>query len=198
MDLVEPADQSFSERQGTLSVTSLGCGYDEPPVNLSLFDGVHRRAGRATNESEAATPARQEWVIDMKKSKPVDPSTLPSMSATLLAFAKPLLDQVQDPPTAKSLQSVLNIAVVVWNLPLYEKAKHANAAMFRTGLESALVGMPAEGKATIAAMAKARATVYADDPRLAFAEVVANPSGKAEVRATAFLLDGPPGSRGAV
>ncbi len=126
-----------------------------------------------------------------KKPKPVDPSTLSSMSATLLAFAKPLLDQVDEPPTAKSLQNVLNIAVVVWNLPLYEKAKHANAAMFRTGLESALAGMPPEWKATIAVMARARASVYADDPRLALAEVVSDPSGKAEVRATAFLLDGP-------
>jgi hypothetical protein len=126
-----------------------------------------------------------------KKAKPVDPSTLPSMSATLLAFAKPLLDQVEDPPTAKSLQNVLNIAVVVWNLPLYEKAKHANATMFRAGLESALATMPPQGRATIAVMAKARATTYADDPRLAFAEVVAEPSGKAEVRATAFLLDRP-------
>ncbi len=128
-----------------------------------------------------------------KKSKPVDPSTLPSMSATLLAFAKPLLDQVDDPPTATSLQNVLNIAVVVWNLPLYEKAKHANAAMFRAGLESALASMPPQGKATIAVMAKARATTYADDPRLAFAEVVPDPNGKAEVRATAFLLDRPAG-----
>jgi hypothetical protein len=64
-----------------------------------------------------------------KKAKPVDPSKLLSMSATLLAFAKPLLDQVEDPPTAKSLQNVLNIAVVVWNLPLYEEAKHENATM---------------------------------------------------------------------
>jgi hypothetical protein len=66
------------------------------------------------------------------------------MSATLLAFAKPLLDQVEDPPTATTLQNVLNIAMVVWNLPLYEKAKHANAAMLRTGLESALGQMPPE------------------------------------------------------
>ncbi|MEI9942214.1 MAG: hypothetical protein WDO69_33780 [Pseudomonadota bacterium] len=127
-----------------------------------------------------------------KKSKPVDPSTLPLMSATLLAFAKPLLDQIEDPPTAKSLQNMLHIAVVVWNLPIYEKAKHANAAMFRAGLEAALASMPPQGKATIAAMTKVRATTYADDRRLAFAEVVADPSGKAEVRATAFLLDRPP------
>jgi hypothetical protein len=133
-----------------------------------------------------------EALVTMKnKAKPVDPSTLPSMSATLPAFAKPPLDQVEDPPTAKSLQNVLNIAVVVWNLPLYEKAKHANATMFRAGLESALATVPREGRATIAVMAQARATTYAD-PRLAFAEVMAEPSGKAEVRATAFLLDRPP------
>jgi len=131
-----------------------------------------------------------------KKPKPVDLSKLPSMSATLLAFAKPLLDQVEDPPTAKTLQGVLNIAIVVWNLPLYEKAKHANAAMLRAGLDSALVTMPPQGKATIAAMGQARITTHADDPRLAFAEVVTEPSGKAEVRATAFLLDRPPGPRG--
>jgi len=41
----------------------------------------------------------------------------------LLVFAKPLLDRVEDPPTAKRLQGILNIAVEVWNLPLYEKAK---------------------------------------------------------------------------
>ena len=45
-------------------------------------------------------------------------------------------------------------------------------------------------------MGRARLTTYADDPRLAFAEVVTEPSGKAEVRATAFLLDRPPGPRG--
>jgi hypothetical protein len=131
-----------------------------------------------------------------KKAKPVDASKLPPMSATLLAFAKPLLDQVEDPPTAKALQGILYIAVVVWNLPLYEKAQHANAATFRAGLDSALANMPAQGKATIAAMAQARLTTYAADPRLAFAEVVTEPSGKAEVRATAFLLDRPPGPRG--
>jgi hypothetical protein len=109
---------------------------------------------------------------------------------------KPLLDQVEDPPTAKTLQGIMNIAVVVWNLPLYEKAKHANAATFRAGLESALANMPAQGKATIAAIARARLTTYAADPSLAFAEVVTEPSGKAEVRATAFLLDRPPGARG--
>jgi hypothetical protein len=43
---------------------------------------------------------------------------------------------------------------------------------------------------------QARVTTYAADPRLAFAEVVTEPSGKAEVRATAFLLDRPPGPRG--
>jgi hypothetical protein len=100
----------------------------------------------------------------MKKPKPVASPKLPSMSATLLAFAKPLLDQVEDPPTAKTLQGILNIAMVVWNLPLYEQAKHANAATFRAGLESALASIPAQGQA--------------------------------EVRATAFLLDVPPGSRG--
>ncbi len=124
------------------------------------------------------------------------PPTLQPMSATLLAFAKPLLDQVEDPPTAKTLQGILNIAVVVWNLPLYDKAKRANAATFRAGLETALATMPAQGKAAIAAMTKARGTTYANDPRLAFAEVVTDPSGKAEVRATAFLLDRPPGPRG--
>src|SRR5438045_4552948 len=118
-----------------------------------------------------------------KNAKPLAASTLPSMPATLLAFAKPLLVQVEHPPTAKSVQNVLNIAVVVWNLPLYEKAKHANATMFRAGLESALATMPPQGRATIAVMAKARDTTYADDPGLAFAEVVAEPSGKAEVRA---------------
>jgi hypothetical protein len=132
----------------------------------------------------------------MKKPKTTDPSKVPSMSATLLEFAKPLLEQVEDPPTAKTLQSILNIAVVVWNLPLYEKAKHANAAKFRAGLDSALSSMPPQGKATIAAMSKARVTSYADDPRLAFAEVVTDASGKAEVRATAFLLDGPPRPHG--
>jgi hypothetical protein len=101
------------------------------------------------------------------------------MSATLLAFARPLLDQVEDPPSAKTLQGILNIAIVVWNLPLYEKAKHANAAMLRAGLESALATMPAQGKTTIAAMAQARLTTYADDPRLAFAEVVMEPNGRA-------------------
>lgn len=132
----------------------------------------------------------------MKKPEPADPARLPSMSATLLAFAKPLLDQVEEPPTATTLQGILNIAIVVWNLPLYERAKHANVATFRAGLESALATMPPQGKATIAAMSQARLTTYADDPRLAFAEVVTEPSGKAEVRATAFLLDRPPGPRG--
>jgi len=131
-----------------------------------------------------------------KKPKPVDLPKLPSMSATILTFAKPLLDQVEAPPTAKTLQGILNIAIVVWNLPLYEKSKHANAAMLRAGLDGALASMPAQGKATIAAMGRARLTTYADDPRLAFAEVVTEPSGKAEVRATAFLLDRPPGPRG--
>lgn len=132
----------------------------------------------------------------MKKPKPAHHSKLPPMSATLLAFAKPLLDQVEDPPTAKTLQGILNIAVVAWNLPLYEKAKHPNAAKFRADLESALSSMPAQGKATIAAMTTDRGTTYADDPRLAFAEVVTDPSGKAEVRATAFLLDEPRGPSG--
>jgi hypothetical protein len=68
--------------------------------------------------------------------------------------------------------------------------------MLRAGLDSALATMLAQGKATIAAMSRARITTYADDPRLAFAEVVTDPSGKAEVRATAFLLDRPPGPRG--
>lgn len=49
----------------------------------------------------------------MKKPEPADPARLPSMSATLLAFAKPLLDQVEEPPTATTLQGILNIAIVV-------------------------------------------------------------------------------------
>jgi len=113
------------------------------------------------------------------------------MSRTLLAFAKPLLAQIEGPPTAKGLQSIMNIATVVWNLRVYEKAKHPRASELRAGLEAALAMMPLQGKATIAAMTKARDTTYIDDPRLAFAEVVTDPSGKGEVRATAFLLDGP-------
>jgi hypothetical protein len=77
-----------------------------------------------------------------------------------------------------------------------DKAKHANAATFRAGLDSALAALPAQGKTTIAAMSQARVTTYADDPRLVLAEVVTEPSGKAEVRATAFLLDRPPGPCG--
>ena len=115
------------------------------------------------------------------------------MSATLLAFAKPLLDQLPDPPTAKSLQGVMNIAVVIWNLHVYEKAKNPRTEEFKLGLEAALSKMPPDGKLTIASMTKARATIYVDDPRLAFAEVVAGLSGEGEVRATAFLLERPRG-----
>jgi len=78
---------------------------------------------------------------------------------------------------------------------MYAKAKHAKAATFRAGFDSLLATMPVQGKATIAAMGQARVTTYAADPRLAFAEVVTEPNGKAEVRAPAFLLDGPPAPR---
>lgn len=118
------------------------------------------------------------------------------MSATLLAFAKPLLDQLPEPPTAKGLQGVLNIASVVWNLRVYDQAQHPNAAALRAGLDAALASMPPEGKATLAVLSRARLTTHADDPRLAFAEVVIDPNGKAEVRATAFLLHGPKGADG--
>lgn len=116
------------------------------------------------------------------------------MSGTLLAFAKPLLAQIEDPPTVKSLQAIMNIAVVVWNLHVYEKTKHPMAREVRGSLDAALTMMPAQSRTTIAAMTKARATTYVDDPRLGFAEVVTDSSGKAEVRATAFLLDRPPNS----
>src|SRR5688500_9182528 len=116
-----------------------------------------------------------------RRLRPVAPSRPPSMSATLLARAKPLLDPVEDPPTAQTLQGSLSIAVVVWTLPLYEKARHTSAATFRAGLDSALATMPVQAKATIAAMSQARVTTYAADPRMAFAEVVTEPSGKAEV-----------------
>lgn len=130
----------------------------------------------------------------MKNAKAVDPSKLLSMSATLLAFAKPLLDQLPNPPMAKSLQGVMNIASLVWNIPLYERARHPKAKEYRAGLDAALADIPHEGNATVAVMANARATTYAADPRLAFAEVVAAPSGKAEVRTTAFLLERPKGA----
>lgn len=129
-----------------------------------------------------------------KRPKPVDPSKLPS--ATLLAFAKPLLAQLPAPPTATSLQAVMNITTVVWNMHIYEKSRNPKSEEFRIGLELALSRMPPEGKATIASMMETRATTYVDDPRLAFAEVVADPSGNGEVRATAFLPEEPPAHRG--
>ena len=90
------------------------------------------------------------------KAKPVDPSKLPSMSATLLAFAKPLLDQLPEPPTAKGLQGVLNIASVVWNLRVYDQAQHPNAAALRAELDAALASMPPEGQATLTVLSRAR------------------------------------------
>jgi hypothetical protein len=90
-----------------------------------------------------------------KKPNPVALPTLQPMSATLLTFAKPLLEHLEEPPTAKTLQGILNIAIVVWNLPVYEEAKDTLAATLRGALESARASMPPQGKAAIAAMGQA-------------------------------------------
>jgi hypothetical protein len=110
------------------------------------------------------------------------------MSETLLTFARPLLDQLPEPPTAGQLQSAMTIASLIWNVPEYERAGHPKAAEYRKALDGAVADMPTEGRLVIAAMTHERATTYESDPRVAFAEVVAEPNGKAEVRATAVLL----------
>ena len=123
-----------------------------------------------------------------KQSRLLDPAGLPKMSETLLRFARPLLDQLPAPPTTNQLQSAMTIASLIWNVPEYERAAHPKAAEYRKALDRAVADMPAEGREVIVAMAHERATTYESDPRVAFAEVVAGASGRAEVRATAILL----------
>lgn len=97
--------------------------------------------------AEQAEAPAERATTDAAQGAMVKPqTTLHSMSATLLAFAKPFLAQVEYPPTAMTLRGILSIAMVVWNLPLHERAKHANAAMLRVGTRSALGTMPREGR----------------------------------------------------
>lgn len=114
---------------------------------------------------------------------------LPKLSESMLQFAKPLLDQLPDPPSIEDMRQVMMIVTAVWNLPLYEQRKSPNAASYRATLNTMMARLPPEIAKIISTMLHTRLTTYAHDPRLGFADVVEEAPGRAKIVATAALTD---------
>jgi len=111
--------------------------------------------------------------------------SLPKFSETMLAFAKPLLDEA--PPDFKLLRSLMVYATIAWNLPIYEQRKDSRAAWMRTQFDHAMANLPPEIAKLIAAMEHSRLTTYASDPRTGVVEVFEDGPGGARIHATATL-----------
>lgn len=118
-------------------------------------------------------------------------ASLPKFSATLLEFSQPLLEQLPQPPPYETLVAVMQIASVAWNLPIYERAKHADAAWFRETFDSAVARLPREVGELLLGLLYSRLVKYGHDPRTGVATVELGADGEARVIATAGLRDPP-------
>jgi hypothetical protein len=110
------------------------------------------------------------------------------MSATLIEFAQPLLDELSTADDIEMLRRVMTIATLVWNLPVYERRNAPEAPACRAAFEDAMAQAPRPIAKHLDAMARARLTMYAHDPRLAFVEVADQGNGRANIQATAVVF----------
>lgn len=117
-------------------------------------------------------------------------AALPKLSERMIAFAKPLLALLPDPPSIEQLRQLMAIVTVAWNLPLYEQRKMSDAAAHRATFDAALRRTPPEVAKILSAMLHSRLTTYGDDPRLGFAEVVDEGHGRAKIVATGAMNEG--------
>jgi hypothetical protein len=116
--------------------------------------------------------------------RPAAPSGAAAISDTLMAFARPLLDLVPEPPTAERVRPMMTLAVVAWNLPIYVRERRAEAAGMRAALDEALAGAPKSTRDLVADRMIARLTKHAADPRTVTVEVRAGGEGEQPVVVT--------------
>ncbi len=116
-------------------------------------------------------------------------ASMPKLSETMLEFGAPFLALLPSPPALEELRRAMMVVTVAWNLPLYEKRRHPQAASFRATFEQMLAQLPPDVAKILESMLYSRLVKYANDPRTGFAEVVEDGHGRANVSATAALTE---------
>ena len=111
------------------------------------------------------------------------PTAAPSakLPETLIAFAKPLLDLVPAPPTADRVRTMMTLATIAWNLPIYVRAGRPDAADFRATLAAGLAEAGPRAKVIVADLMIARLTRHAAEARTVVVTVRAGGEGEEPV-----------------
>lgn len=108
-----------------------------------------------------------------------------TISATLLAFARPLLQAVGAPASADEMNSLLRVAVTVWNAVVLEQSGHAGRYLAEArGLVEAQA-LPAAAR-VFEALVEWKHQAFEDDRRLILDyRVVQDPQGRLGVEVSA-------------
>jgi hypothetical protein len=132
-------------------------------------------------------PRRSEPQEQRERPKDVDVGTLPKISETLIAFAQPLVQALEGPPSIEQLRSIMTLAMIAWNLPVYERIGDPEGVAMREMFNDAIAQVEPEVRQVMSDLMYARLTRFAHDPRLALVEIREVGHGEASVVATASL-----------
>ncbi len=149
----------------------------------------HRPAAPRKQKSVARKPS-----ATIAKTLPVaELERLPKLSATLLEFGRPVLDEFPPGATVEDLGRAMKIVEMAWNFPLLQQHRGAEFTRDLTALlERQMAQMPPEAEIVIRQLLHDRAVRHAHDPRLAEVSVRDHGGGDIRVHANSRLLDGPP------
>lgn len=135
-------------------------------------------------------PARPAARLQAPAARPIpaELAHLPKISASLLQFARPLIDALPQPPTLEQMRQVMQIASIAWNLPILEDEPGGEGHELGQLYQRQMTLAEPFFRAMMSALLRDRRARWGHDPRLvAHVEVYREPD-EFRIVATASIL----------
>ena len=93
------------------------------------------------------------------------------ISEMMLDFARPLLDVMGQPRDINDLRSAFELVIVCWNLPIFERERHAEAVAHRRHFDSVVASFPDPLSSALLGLVESRKTTFGQVPFMVLVEV---------------------------
>jgi hypothetical protein len=165
--------------------------FASPKSRLSTVKAGAPLAAKASPRSSPATShAPWQSAGQILKTLPrAKLDELPKLSETILKFGEPLLVDAPPGATADEYRAAMQLVEMAWNFPILTQHSAISATLVRD-VNERLGVLPPEFRTLLEGMFRARATVYAHDPRTAHIRVEEDERGSFSVKAEARLIPG--------
>src|SRR4051812_32997707 len=93
------------------------------------------------------------------------------VSELMLDFARPLLDVMSQPRHINDLRSAFELVVVCWDLPIFERGRHAEAVAHRRHFDSVIDSFPKPLSSALLGLFESRTTTFGRVPFMVIVEI---------------------------